>query len=202
MFIMNAKISERIKKLLEDRGLKQKPFAKAAGIDQSQFNRMMRGVRDWTLPHLQATAQALNLQVGELTDVIMIPIVAEISADTESSYPGEIKDCDLGYVPFIPRFFGDKDQPVLENLYSLRIKDDSFAPALLQGSKLIVEKEGNKREGDLVVYCDGGNILHIGLLCLHDDQVLLRSISPGKKDLLLPRRQLASMDPVIGQSFR
>lgn len=195
-------ISQRIDALLKARKLKRKPFAKSVGIDPTQFSRMMRNIRQWTVPHLQAVAKGLDVQVGDLTDeLISIPIVAEIDAFSDIPYPEQIdKTQVLGEVP-APRLLVGKGRIMLAQMYALQIKDDSFEPALPKGSKLIVERDGDKEEGSLVVYCDDQGKMRLGRISFHDNSVILHSIAAGVKALILPRKRLSSMDRVIGQMF-
>jgi transcriptional regulator with XRE-family HTH domain len=198
-------ISQRIDDFLKLKKLKRKPFAKLAGIDPTQFSRMMRNVRQWTVPHLQAVANALGVQVGDLTDeIISVPILAEIDARSDNLYPEQrplgTHDNVLGEVP-APRFLLAKGQNMLVNLYALQVKDESFEPVLPRGSKLIVERDGDKEEGCLVVYCDEQNRMRLGRISFHNNSIILQSLAPGGKALILPRKHLSSMDRIIGQIF-
>lgn len=186
---------------MEARKLKIKPLALAAGVDPTQLSRMLRGVRQWTIPHLQAVASVLDVQVGDLTDdLVMIPIVAEINADSKVPYPDQIKTTTLGEVP-APRSFAGKGKSTLAKMYALKITDDSFEPTIPTGSRLIVEKEGDKGEGDLVVFCnDQGNIC-LGRLHFHESNITLQCLRPGGKVRILPQKYLTSMDRIIGQMF-
>jgi len=184
------------------KGFKIKPLALAAGIDPSQLSRMLRGVRHWSIPHLQAVARVLKVQIGDLTDeIIAVPIVGEIDALSEVPYPGEVRQ--NGEYTSLPLLFIAESKRAfkLDQLYALLVKDDSFEPFLLKGARLIVERDGEKAERGLVVYCNEIGILRLGRLFFHDDHLLLRSLSPKSKDLILPRRHLASMDRVVGQMF-
>lgn len=198
-------ISQRIDALLKERNLKRKPFAISAGIEPTQFSRMMRNIRQWTVPHLQAVAKALDVQVGDLTDeLISIPILAEVDAVSDVLYPEYREEIDktqvFGWVP-APRLLVNKGQRMLAELYALKIKDDSFEPFLPKGSKLLVERDGNKEEGSLVVYCDDRGCLRLGRISFHENSVILHSIVAGAKALILPRKRMSSMDRVIGQMF-
>jgi len=196
-------ISQRVKALMKEQGLKIKPLAQEAGIDQTQLSRMLRGVRQWSISHLQAVARVLDVQIGDLTDeIIAVPIVGEIDASNEIPYPGEVREDNAEYTR-LPLLFIAKSKRAfrLDQLYALQVKDDSFEPFLLKGAKLIIERDGEKAERDLVVYCNEMGRLCLGRLFFHDDHLLLRSLNPRNKDLILPRRHLASMDRVIGQLF-
>jgi len=204
-------INERIKKLMRARGWKIKDLADeierlnpAKKIHQSQLSRMLQGKRQWLMPHLEIVAKALGVQVGDLADeTVAIPIVAEISASQECLYPGQFEEPQiLGYLP-LPRIIAEKkDWPTPEQLYGLRVRDNSFEPVIIKNAQLIVQRDGSIKETDLVVYCDQSNRIFLGRLFFHNDHLLLRSLNPAtQKDMILPRRHLSSMDRVIAQIF-
>jgi transcriptional regulator with XRE-family HTH domain len=206
-----AMINERIKKLMRARGWKIKDLAEeierlspAQKIHQSQLSRMLAGKRQWLMPHLELVAKALRVQIGDLADeTVTIPVVAEISAIHECQYPGKVEEPQIiGYLP-LPRIIAEnKDWPMPEDLYGLRVQDNSFEPALFKNAQLIVQRNGEKREEDLVVYCDQSNRIFLGRLFFHNDHLLLRSLNPAaQKDMILPRRHLSSMDRIIAQIF-
>jgi SOS-response transcriptional repressor LexA len=199
-------ISERIKGLLKERGLKAKPFAVKAGIEPTQFSRMLRGIRQWTIPHLQKVANALGVQVGDLTDEVRsVPIIASINAFQGCPFPEKIESATaLGFVP-LPRFGLEKGvkEPLLSKLYAIQIEDDSFMPAIEKGMKLIIQKDTHEglQEGNMVVYCDATGKANIGRLSFYDDHLLLKSLNPKVKDLILPKAHLKLMDLVIAQIY-
>ena len=204
-------INERIKKLMRARGWKIKDLADeierlnpAKKIHQSQLSRMLQGKRQWLMPHLEIVAKALGVQVGDLADeTVAIPIVAEISASQECLYPGQFEEPQiLGYLP-LPRIIAEKkDWPTPEQLYGLRVRDNSFEPVIIKNAQLIVQRDGSMKETDLVVYCDQSNRIFLGRLFFHNDHLLLRSLNPAtQKDMILPRRHLSSMDRIIAQIF-
>lgn len=217
--IICAMINERIKTLLKARGWKIKDLAdeirrqnpgKEKIPHQSQLSRMLRGDRQWLMPHLELVAKALGVQVGDLADAtVAIPIVAEISAKHECQYPGDFSKIEeekiLGYLP-LPRIIAEqaeqKDWPMPGELYGLKVKDNSFEPGLFTGARLIVQKGGDKKEEDLVVYCDETNRMYLGRLFFHNDHILLRSLNAAiQKDMILPKRLLSSMDRIVAQIF-
>ena len=204
-------INERIRALMRTRGWKIKNLAEeierlspAQKIHPSQLSRMLAGKRQWLMPHLELVAKALGVQVGDLADeTVAIPIVAEISASHDSNYPGRIDGTQiLGYVP-LPRIIAEKkDWPRAEELYGIIVEDRSFEPALFKGAQLIVHRNGRKKEGDLVIYCDPSNHMFLGRLSFHHDNVLLRSLNTAaQKDMILPQRHLSSMDRIVAQIF-
>lgn len=203
-------INERIRALMGARGWKIKDLADeierlspAQKIHQSQLSRMLAGKRQWLMPHLELVAKALRVQVGDLADeTVAIPVVAEISATQNCLYPDSTEDRNLGYLP-LPRIIAEKkDWPMAEELYGIRIKDESYAPVISKGAELIVQRHGEKKEEDLVIYCDTSNRMYLGRLFFHEGNLLLRSLNPStQKDMILPRRLLSNMDRVVAQLF-
>jgi len=206
MHIFSMDISQRIKALMKERGLKAKPFALQAGVEPTQFSRMLRGIRQWTIPHLQKVATALGVQMGDLTDEVRtVPIIASINAYQGCPFPEKIDSATaLGFVP-LPRFGLEKGvkEPLLSKLYIIQIEDDSFMPAIEKGVKLIIQKDTHEglQEGNLVVYCDATGKANIGRLSFYDDHLLLKSLNPKVKDLILPKAHLKLMDRVIAQIY-
>src|SRR5262245_43787689 len=58
--------AERLAAIRESRGLLRSELARAAGISGAQVTRLEQGIRQPTLPTLQALARALEVQVEEL----------------------------------------------------------------------------------------------------------------------------------------
>ena len=89
------KISERIKKLLEERNLKIKPFGEKLGIHN--LSRMLANERNWTIRNLEKIAGGLGVTVGALAyDFTDIPILLEVG-DEPFLFPQEInKDRAIG----------------------------------------------------------------------------------------------------------
>jgi hypothetical protein len=208
---VSAMINERIKALMRVRGWRIKELAEeierlnpAQKIHQSQLSRMLAGKRQWLMPHLEIVAKALGVQVGDLADEnVAIPIVAEISASQECQYPGQLEEPQtLGYLP-LPRIIAEKKHwPRPEQLYGLKVRDDSFEPAITKNAQLVVQRNGEIKEEDLVVYCDQSGLIFLGRIFFHNDHLLLRSLNPAtQKDMILPRRHLSSMDRIIAQIF-
>lgn len=204
-------INARTRTLLEARGWKIKDLAKEIermnplkAIHPSQLSRMLAGKRQWLMAHLELVAKALQVQVGDLADEnVAVPIVATISALSESWYPTTIEEGQiLGYLP-LPRIISEKkDWPMAKDLYGLRVVDNSFEPAIFQNADLIVHRHGPKKEGDLVIYCDDTSRMFLGRLFFYNDHLLLRSLNPtAQKDMILPSRLISSMDRVLAQMF-
>jgi DNA-binding Xre family transcriptional regulator len=191
-------INQRLKKVMADKKWKIKDLADAAQIIPSQLSRMLAGKRPWTLQHLESLARALGVQPGDLVDDrVGIPIIGKITASAEYSYPAKDEE-PLGYIP-LPRVLVEQGcQAMTENFYGLVAVDDSLEPFIPKGSKLIVCREKPPREGRLAIYCDDQNKMWLGRVFSHNEHVLLRSLSEGYRDKILPSRYLNHMDRVVG----
>jgi transcriptional regulator with XRE-family HTH domain len=188
-------ISERIRELLAQAGLNPSPFAEKVGINKSNFSRLLRGERKWSLDHLERVSQGLGVSVSELiSNFHEVPVLREISAVEPFDFCHSIeKENRLGTVP-APRVkdFGP--------LYGIRFRDDTYTPYFNRGSVLIVQKDTSDqiKTGDLVIYCDPKGTGHIGRVTLYDHQLLLEVLSPrDPRKLMLDRGQLRLMDRII-----
>ncbi|MCK9377496.1 MAG: helix-turn-helix domain-containing protein [Syntrophobacterales bacterium] len=193
-------ISDRVRELLREKGLRIQDLANLTQIDQSQLSRMLRNKRHWSVLHLQAVSKALGVSIGDLTDeIVMVPVVAKIDASAEIPYPETFRDI-LGEVA-LPRFLqGGREIGLPSNIYVLEI-GEGYEPALLKGSKVFFAKDTQKHEGDIVAYCNDQKKIRLGQIFFHGDEILLRSLDRHVKDLLLPKKHLAAMDRAFGQTW-
>jgi transcriptional regulator with XRE-family HTH domain len=187
------KISERIKKLLEERNLKIKPFGGKLGIHN--LSRMLANERNWTLRNLEKIAGGLGVTVGALAyDFTDIPILLEVD-DEPFLFPQKIdKERAIGWIsaPIAP----DEGAEV-SKMYAIRVNNERI---LEKKVTLIVLKDDDRTEsGDYVVYCCPKGIGHIGKIKLFEDKVLFRAMSPldPLQDELMDRGQLRMMDRVV-----
>jgi transcriptional regulator with XRE-family HTH domain len=207
---MNNQINEKIRALMEERGLKIIDLANRVNeimpgdkkLHASQLSRMLKGERKWLMSHLVAVAQGLGISLGEIIEEdLVVPIRGKISGE-KSPYPIDNSQPPLGFIPCRVR---DLITGVggMDNIYGLIVEDNAFEPTIFKNAKLLVEKEADIHEGDLVVYCDDEKNLIIGRLQFHDkEQFILRSLNPQiQKDLILPTPRLKSLDRIKAQIF-
>jgi len=188
-------ISARIRELLDKAGMDASPFAERVGINKSNFSRLLRGERHWSLDHLEKISRGLGVGISELIDSFTeVPVIREISATEPFDFCHHIeKESHLDTVP-APRVKG------FGPLYAIRFRDDTYAPYFTQGTVLIVQKDtfDQIKTGDFVVYCSPEGRGHIGRVTLYDNHLLLEILSPrDPRKLMLDRGQLRLMDRVI-----
>ncbi len=103
------KIREKVKALMQERGLKQKDLVEKSGLSQVFISYFLTGKRNIGFNALEKIAQALGVSVAELlsspeekrskleeveeiTDVVLLPVVADVPAGGFESGDVEIED--------------------------------------------------------------------------------------------------------------
>lgn len=61
-------VSEKIKKIIKDEGLKQYAVADRAGIDRKQFNALLNKKKTFVVDYLPRICKALNKTPSEILD--------------------------------------------------------------------------------------------------------------------------------------
>jgi transcriptional regulator with XRE-family HTH domain len=190
---IQQKISERIKKLLEERNLKIKPFGEKLGIHN--LGRMFNNERNWTINNLEKIAAALKVTVGSLAhDFADIPLLLEVG-DEPFLFPQEIdKERAIEWIPApIPLSGGGE----VSKIYAIRLNHDRILEKKL--TLIVLKGDAKIESGDYVVYCCPKGIGHIGRVKLFGDKVLFRAFDllDPLQDELMDRGQLRMMDRVI-----
>jgi transcriptional regulator with XRE-family HTH domain len=187
------KISERIKKLLEERNLKIKPFGEKLGIHN--LGRMFNNERNWTINNLEKIAAALKVTVGSLAhDFADIPIILEVG-DEPFLFPQEIdKERVIEWIPAPTPLYGEGE---VSTMYAIRLNHDRILEKKL--TLIVLKGDAKIESGDYVVYCCPKGIGHIGRVKLFGDKALFRAFDPldPLQDELMDRGQLRMMDRVI-----
>lgn len=191
-------VNQRVRRIMQNRKWKIKDLADAANIIPSQLSRMLAGKRPWTHQHLEAVATAVGVQPGDLSDrQVAIPIIGKITATADCAYPKK-DTTPIGYIP-LPRILVEsKGWLMTESFYGLIAADDSLEPLIPKGTKLIVWRDQPPKESRLAIYCDEQNKMWVGRVFFHNEHILLRSLSGGYQDKILPSRYLKHMDRVVG----
>lgn len=151
---MIESFGEKLKRLLEEKGMSQRQLAIRSGIEREYINQIIKGkVKKPGLDKTQKIAEGLGesplvffdgevrspkdaLLDIQVTIESMIPVYAEVSAG-----PG-IEPVD---------WLAITRKPAPENLIALRVKGLCLEPEIQDGDTLIVDKELQPRNGDLVV---------------------------------------------------
>jgi transcriptional regulator with XRE-family HTH domain len=91
-------IGIRIKKLREERGIKQESIAQQLDITQSAYGRLEKDDSRLTAPKLQIIAEYLNVSVASLFGEKAVHIIHENSGDNAQANIGTIIQQDKEYI--------------------------------------------------------------------------------------------------------
>lgn len=210
-------ISERIAELGVQRGLGKlgeeglstairQAVSKHAGkeIGSANWTNYWRNKKKWpispqrgTIPVLLMVANYFAVPVEYLRGLrTPVPIVGEISTEEGFSYretwlPEEI-------IGEASNWKWEDDQ--IKQIYAIRIKDWSFAPAFNKGDLLYVQKNPDPqaiKDFDRVVYPDSRGRAQLYRITLKPETITLISYNPTVPPESLPRKHLKNCDLVI-----
>jgi transcriptional regulator with XRE-family HTH domain len=189
----DAKISRKIKQVIEELGLTPNAVAKKAGIDNANLYRLLRNERQWRFEHLEKICGALGISFQDLFDgTVHIPVVATISALESFRYPDVIPET-VNYINYQGRSEGKME------LYALEVGDRSFLPGFQAGTRFVAEKNsaGSIHEGAMVICPDADGGAQVCRVYMTEIQITLRSFNPTVPDRVLPKSHLKLCDKVV-----
>jgi hypothetical protein len=201
-------ITRRIYRLMAERGIKnRRQLALQSGVDNSIIYKITDEspdanghIRLWNLDHLHKIAAVLQVEIEKLTGESKdAPVVAEIIGGA-GSLPENVDNSDkLGYY----RFNFAKQKDVMESVYALPVKDGSLLPVFRPGSILVAQKNTFEtiREADYVVYTSPEDQLLIRQIFFDGSHIILKSLTQGVPDTILPRRLITSCDRILRVDF-
>lgn len=166
----------RLREILELKGIRQKDVAAAIGIKQSTFNNYCTGFRDPPLDVVRDIADYLGVSVDYLlggeekrqitkkpsTDVMLVPVVGEISAGN----PHIMEEDIIMYMP-MPRKGSEDDW------LCLRIDGDSMDQAGLPPGSVAVFRRSPIADDGKVVAAAIGDVSTVKRFYRDGDTVLL-----------------------------
>lgn len=173
----------------------QKDFAAFLGIRPSYLSMIFSGQRTGERM-LKIFSQKLKKPVEWLLGrTVVIPLIAEISAGIPFEMQEAIIKMEVIDISEIPGI----DPQKAKNLYALRIKDNSFFPALVQGEILIVDRSPNPslQQGSRVVYPNGKTGCHMRYIEIGGTSVNLRCYNPTVSPITIPLEAARKLHKVI-----
>ena len=190
-----AGITERIKGLLASLDMKPLRLSQKTGIDNAIIYKCLGGSRKWNLDHLELIAPVLGVSLADLfKEPIMVPLAGEIR-DGLGPLQSQILRNDHEGQPL--KFKGDA--VILAKLYSLSVADRSMVPTFPPGTRLVAQKETSdilKNENFVVYWAEDGNV-YVRQLFLDHGQIILKSLTQGVPDKILPAKHLALCDKIL-----
>lgn len=126
-----------------------------------------------------------------------VPVIAYVSAGepfawTDGGYPAG-QGFDYVDLPVsLPNGLGEK-------VYAVRVRGDSMAPYLKDGTTLIVKPESYSevKHGDYVVWKDPDYNAWVKMVLFHNGRIVFRSLNPNYPDIIHNRAEVTMMDRVI-----
>lgn len=172
-------IGNNIKNLRKEMGLTQKQLADIAGVTDKAVSMWEMDRREPRMGAIQKIADHLGVAKSKIIDEpsladmayeqspITIPILSRVSGD--SVIPAQ--DI-LSYDTLSEKIFPPG------NYFWLVIQDDSMAPTITKGDKLLVRLQDSVESGDYGVVCTGENDGTVRRVVFEKEHIVLASDNP------------------------
>ena len=192
-------ITERIKGLLATLDMKPLRLSQKTGIDNAIIYKCLGGKRNWNLDHLELIAPVLGVA---LADFFKAPVLVP--------HAGEIKD---GQGPTHDQILrpGQEGRPInfqedtatLSTMYSLSVADRSMVPTFPPGTRLVAQREtaDSLKNENFVVYWAEDGLTYIRQIFFDNGQIVLKSLTQGTPDKILPAKHIALCDKILKVEF-
>jgi hypothetical protein len=194
-------ITGRIKALLAHQDMLPLHLSLKTGIDNAIIYKCLNGKRKWNLGHLELIAPVLGVTVGNLVqETVMVPRVGRIKegqgppqaqilrpAPDQESRPLRLKE----------------DTETLAKMYDLEVEDRSMVPTFPPETHIFAQRETSdtiKNENFVVYWSDDGQT-YIRQIFFDQDQIVLRSLTQGIPDKILPKKHIALCDKILRIEF-
>lgn len=194
----------RLKKAMEIRNMKQVDLVEKTKLDKTLINKYLAGVTNARQKKLTLLADALNvneiwlmgydvsmnrtLKTDEFGNpVVEVPILGIVKA----GYDYLAQENWIGTV--------DVDKKLAESgeLFALKIKGDSMSPILIEDDIVIIKKQEDFENGDLVVAIVNGDEATIKKGKKSDSSILLQPLNPSYEPLIFTYDEVKSIPVTI-----
>ena len=193
-------LGQRIKKLRTDRGLTQQELADLCGFSgRSTINRLEVGRNDINQNKLRILADALRVDVADIlytgmdeshnVQATKIPVLGSVKAGVPLEAITDI----LGYEE-IPKMWTTQG-----SFFGLHIKGDSMMPYFMDGDVVIVKKQSEAENGDIVIALVNGNDACCKKYYRNSNGVTLHSLNPAYEPMVFSPEEVDTLPvQVIG----
>ena len=170
-------------------------LANKTGIHNETIYRCLNGRRKWNLGHLELIAPVLGVKVGDLfKEPVKIPQAGKIVDGRGPTHDQILQDSQEGYLLNF-----QEDTATLSKMYCLSVADRSMVPTFPPDTKLIAQRgtsDSLKNENFVVYWAEDGNV-YVRQLFLDHGQIILKSLTQGTPDRILPAKHLALCDKIL-----
>jgi hypothetical protein len=188
-------ITERIKSFLASQDMKPLRLSQKTGIDNAIIYKCLGGKRNWNLDHLELIAPVLGVSLADFFKApIMVPDAGEIKDGQGPLQSQILRDDHEGQ----PLNF-QEDVAILAKMYSLVVADRSMVPTFPPGTRLVAQKEASDslKNENFVVYWAEDGLTYIRQIFFDNGQIILKSLTQGVPDKILPKKHLALCDKIL-----
>jgi len=194
-------ITKRIQDLMVSLDMLPLHLARKTGIDNAVVYKCLNGQRNWNLGHLNKVALALGITTGELLqENIMVPLAGKVR---EGQGPPQSQI--MRPAPDHPgRRLRLKGDEVLAKMYDIEIEDRSMMPSFPPGTILTAQKDTADliKNENFVVYWSEDGQTYVRQIFLDPDHIVLKSLTQGVPDKILPAKHIALCDKILRVEFK
>lgn len=194
-------ISRRILALMEPLDMLPLHLSQKTGIANAIIYKCLGGTRKWNLGHLEKIAPVLGVPIADLIqENLMVSQVGGIR-DGQGPPQSQVLHPPPGQISRPLRF--KVDTTTLTKMYCLEVEDRSLMPVFPAGTFFTAQKDTAEliTDGNFVVYWDEDGQTYIRQIFLNQDHIVLRSLTQGVPDKLLPKKHMALCDKILRVEF-
>lgn len=182
---------ERFETILAQKGIKASHVAKATGIPPSTFTDWKKGRSKPKADKIKKIADYLNVSKDWLEGVSDNPIVQQkkgniinVLGDVAAGIPIEAVE-NIIDTEEIPQRLANTGE-----FFGLRIKGDSMQPSICEGDTVIVKKQDDANNGDIVIALVNGNNATCKKLVKYDEGISLISLNPSYEPMVFSKKDI------------
>jgi hypothetical protein len=193
-------ITGRIRALLARQDMLPLHLSFKTGIDNAIIYKCLNGKRKWNLGHLELIAPVLGVTLADLVqEIVMIPHPGGIREGHGPSQAQILRPTEQGSRPLRIK----EDKETLSKMYCLEIEDRSMMPSFPPGTFLTAQRDTADliKNENFVVYWDEDGQTYIRQIFLDQDNIVLRSLTQGIPDKILPKKHIALCDKILRIEF-
>jgi len=196
--------SNRLQKALDFCNLKQVDLVEKTGIDKTLINKYLAGIMKAKQDKLTILADALNVNEVWLmgydipmdrnlkldkfgNPIIPIPLLGIVKA----GYDYLAQENWIGTVDI------DKKLAESGDLFALKVHGDSMYPVLIEDDIVIVKKQDDFENGDIVVALINGDEATIKKGKKNDNSILLQPLNTNYEPLIFTKEEMKSIPVTI-----
>lgn len=182
---------ERFETILAQKGIKASHVAKATGIPPSTFTDWKKGRSKPKADKIKKIADYLNVSKDWLEGVSDNPIVQQkkgniinVLGDVAAGIPIEAVE-NIIDTEEIPQKLANTGE-----FFGLRIKGDSMQPSICEGDTVIVKKQDDANNGDIVIALVNGDNATCKKLVKYDEGISLISLNPSYEPMVFSKKNI------------